>query len=329
MRILSLAPLAGPGFETLCALGEVTVDAWSDHVPIQLHAADQLIARLAGIDVLIVEADHISADVLDGSALRVLGVCRGDPKNVDVDAATRNGVAVLRTPGRNANAVADLTIGLIFCLLRGIVAADDDVRAARWVVDGRLAQQRYAGREFASCVIGLVGCGEVGRAVAHRAHALGASVLAYDPVADLAGSGVPVEHVRDLGLLMERADVISVHAPLVPATRGMLGAAEFGRARPGTLFVNTARYGIADERALLAALRSGQLGGAAFDHFEHEFLAADHPLVTMPGVVLTPHIGGTTRETVANHTEQIARGVTDILAGRIPAGVVNPSVLTR
>src|SRR5207249_304323 len=129
--------------DTLKSLGELEVDPWIDHVPIKLHSADELIVRLRDVDVLIVEADHVSAPVLDASSLRFLGVCRGDPNNVDMDAATRNGVVVVRTPGRNAAAVAELTLGLMLALLRSIVMADDDVRAARWVVDGRIAQQRY------------------------------------------------------------------------------------------------------------------------------------------------------------------------------------------
>ncbi|HEV2685490.1 MAG TPA: NAD(P)-dependent oxidoreductase, partial [Actinomycetota bacterium] len=296
LTILSLAPLAGPGVDLLHSLGDLKIDAWNDHVPIQLHSAEQLVERLHGVDALIVEADHISADVLEKSELKYLGVCRGDPNNVDVPAATKQGVVVIRTPGRNANAVAELTIGLMFTLLRWIVEADDDIRNGRWVIDGRIAQQRYQGRELTSLEVGLVGAGAVGRAVAERLRALGAAnVMAYDPVVDpesLISSGI--EPVPVLGDLMARADVISVHAPLTPATRGLLGEKEFARVKPGAFFVNTARFGIAAEEPLLKALREGRLAAAAFDHFENEFLSPEHPLASMPNVVLTPHIGGST-----------------------------------
>src|SRR5919109_1598141 len=146
MRILSLAALRGPDLETLHTLGEVELDPWNGYVPIKLHSADDLI--------------------------------------VDVDEATRAGVPVVHAPGRNANAVADLTVGLIFTLTRGIVAADDDVRAGRWIVDERIAYQRYRGREIRSLTIGLVGFGSVGRATAERLIALGARVLAADPYID-------------------------------------------------------------------------------------------------------------------------------------------------
>jgi D-3-phosphoglycerate dehydrogenase len=305
------------------------IDPWNAHVPIQLHSAEQLVERLQGVDILIVEADHISADVLDKTNLRYLGVCRGDPNNVDIPAATKHGVVVIRTPGRNANAVAELTIGLIFTLLRWIVEADDDIRAGRWVIDGRIAQQRYQGRELKSLEVGLVGAGAVGRAVAEKLLALGAlNVLAYDPVVDpneLIAAGI--EPVASLGDLMARADLISVHAPLTPATRGLLGEKEFARVKPGSFFVNTARFGIAAEEPLLAALKDGRLAAAAFDHFENEFLSPEHPLASMPNVVLTPHIGGSTLETIENHTMTIAQGIHDVLEGKMPGTVVNPEVL--
>lgn len=328
MNILSLAPLDGDGLVALRSLGTVEVDPWSAHVPIKLHSAPELIERLAGVDMLIVEADFIPRDVFEATSLRFLGVCRGDPNNVDVAAATAAGVPVIRTPGRNAGGVADLAIGSMYCLLRSIVAADADVRAGRWVVDGRLTQQRYLGRELASCTVGLVGFGAVGRAVAHRLKALGARVVATDPVADpdeLRGFGV--EWFEDLGDLIEASDIVSVHAPLTPATRGLIGGAALARARQGTYLVNTARYGIVDEAAMLAALADGRLAGAALDHFEGEFLAADHPLLSMSNVVLTPHIGGSTIETIHEHTRQIADAVQALLAGISHDAVVNPEAV--
>jgi D-3-phosphoglycerate dehydrogenase len=327
MRILSLAPLAGPGLELLRSLGDVEIDAWNDHVPVKLHSADELTARLGGVTALVVEADYIPDVVFENASLRLLGVARGDPNNVDVPAATKHGVAVIRTPGRNAGGVADLALGFMYGLLRNIVAADDDVRAGRFVVDGKLAQQRYLGRELSSCVVGIVGFGAIGRLVAERLRALGARALVFDPFVsddDVRATGA---EPATLDYLMSHSDIVSVHAPLVPETRGLLGADEFARVKPGALFVNTARYGIAQEEPLLDALRDGRIAGAAFDHFEHEFLAPDHPLVAMPNVILTPHIGGTTVETIENHTMQIATGFHDARAGRVPRGIVNPDVL--
>jgi D-3-phosphoglycerate dehydrogenase len=329
MRILSLAPLSGPGLDILASFGSIEVDPWNEHVPIKLHSADELIRRLEGVDALIVEADHISREVIAGSSLRFLGVCRGDPNNVDLAAATEHGVVVIRTPGRNADAVADLTLGLILALLRSIVAADDDVRAGRWVVDDRIPQQRYLGRELASCTVGLVGLGAVGAAVARRLRALGAGMLAADPkVADDDMRALGVEPAADLTELLVRADVVSIHAPLNEATRGMIGARELAKVRPGSYLVNTARYGIVAEAPLLEALGDGRLAGAAFDHFEHEYLPAGHPLVSLPNVILTPHIGGTTTGAIEAHTRMIAEGIGDVLAGVASPYVVDPETIS-
>jgi len=327
MRILSLAPLAGPGLDRLRTLGELELDPWIDHIPIKIHTADELRARLAGVDVLIVEADFVSAEVLEGLSLRVIGACRGDPVNIDVDAATRNRITVVRTPGRNADGVAELAIGLMLTLLRGIVAADADIRAGRWVVEQRIAQQRFRGKELSSSTVGLVGFGAVGRATAQRLRALGATVVAYDPMVD-AGEmrAAAVEPAGSVGELMERSDIVSVHAALNDATRGLLDRAAFARLRRGSFFVNTARFGIADEHALLDALQDGRLAGAAFDHFTNEFLPPDHPLIGMPNVVLTPHLGGATDGAVIRHTTQVAEAIEAVLAGRSHPFVVNPDV---
>lgn len=328
MRLLSLAPLRGPGLEALRALGELEIDPWSEYVPVKLHSADELIARTAGVEILIVEADHVPGSLFEARPeVRIVASCRADPVNIDLDAATRAGVPVVHAPGRNAEAVADLTIGLIYALVRGIVRADDDVRAGRWIHEGRIAYQRFRGREIRTLTVGLVGCGAVGRVVARRLTALGARVLASDPFAD-------PDTVRAVGAepvvleeMLAASDVVSVHAPLNPSTRGLLGAAEIGKIKNGTLFVNTARFGIADEEPLLEALRSGRIAGAAFDHFPNEFLAADHPLLEMPNVVLTPHIGGATEETEETMTTLVAAGIRSLVDGAEPVNVVNPDAL--
>jgi D-3-phosphoglycerate dehydrogenase len=328
MRFLSLAPLRGLGLEALRALGEIEVDPWSEYVPIKLHSADDLIARTAGVEILIVEADHVPGTLFEARPeIRIVASCRADPVNIDIDAATRAGVPVVHAPGRNAEAVADLTLGLMYALLRGIVRADDDVRAGRWIDEGRIAYQRYRGREMGSMTVGLVGCGAVGKAVARRLSALGARVLASDPFADPESVRAAGAEPADLAVMLAEADIVSVHAPLNAATSGLLGAGEIGKIKPGAFFVNTARFGIAEEEPLLDALRSGQIAGAAFDHFPNEFLPADHPLLGVPNLVLTPHIGGATEETEERMTSLVAEGIRSLLEGAEPVNVVNPEAL--
>jgi D-3-phosphoglycerate dehydrogenase len=244
----------------------------------------------------------VTGDVIEAAnALRIIGICRGDPVNVDIESATKHGIPIIRAPGRNADAVAELTIGLIFAVVRGIVASDADIRASRWVIDERIPQQRYRSREVAGMTVGLVGCGAVGQATARR--------------------------LVDLDTLLERSDIVSIHAAVTPETRGMLGEEQFARMKPGAYFVNSARFGVAQEAPLLDALRSGRLAGAAFDHFEGEFLPSGHALLEMTNVVLTPHIGGQTAQTIENHTQAMADGLEALLAGREPPNVVNPEVL--
>ncbi len=328
MRLLSLAPLRGPGLEALRALGEIEIDPWSEYVPIKLHSADDLIARTAGVEILIVEADHVPGTLFEARpAIRIVASCRADPVNIDIDAATRAGVPIVHAPGRNAEAVADLTLGLIYALVRGIVRADNDVRAGHWIHEGRIAYQRFRGREIHSLTVGLVGCGAVGKAVARRLSALGARVLAADPFADHDAVREAGAEPASLEEMLAASDVVSVHAPLNDSTRGLLGSEEIAKIKPGALFVNTARFGIAEEEPLLEALRSGRIAGAAFDHFPNEFLAADHTLLGMPDLVLTPHIGGATEETEERMTTLVAEGIRSLIEGGEPVNVVNPDAL--
>lgn len=328
MKILSLAPLAGTGLDRLRALGEIEIDAWTDHVPVRLHSVDELAGRLVGVDALLVEADGVSAELIERApSLRLIGACRGDPVNIDMEAASKAGIPVVRAPARNANAVAELTVGLAIAVTRGIVGADDDVRAGRWIVDGKIAQQRYRAREIRRLTIGLVGCGAVGRATARMFGALGTRVIGFDPYA-------PEAAMREAGIepvafdeLLARSDVISLHAIVTDETRGMMDAAAFGRMKPGAFLVNTARFALVDEPALLEALRSGRLAGAALDHFQNEFLPPEHALASMPNVVLTPHIGGSTLETIEAHSAAIADGFEALLAGREPTNIANPEAL--
>ena len=245
--------------------------------------------------------------------------CRGDPTNVDVPAATAAGVPVLRAPGRNADAVAELAVALLFAATRGLIPADRDVRAGEIYRGGKIPYQRYRAWELAGKTVGLVGLGAVGRALRWRLRGLGMEVLAYDPYAPDATSS--------LDELLARSDVVSVHAPVTEETIGMIGTEAFAKMRDGVVYLNTARAKIHDIDALVAALRSGKVSAAGLDHFEGESLAVDHPLTEFPSVVLTPHIGGATYNTESNHTATIAEDLCRLMAGARPLHIVNPEVL--
>jgi D-3-phosphoglycerate dehydrogenase len=226
---------------------------------------------------------------------------------------------VLRAPGRNADAVAELAVALLFAATRGLIPADRDVRAGEIYRDGKIPYQRYRAWELSGKTVGLVGLGAVARALRWRLRGLGMEVLAYDPYAP--------EATSTLDELFERSDVISVHAPVTPETTGMIGKDAFAKMRDGVVYLNTARAKIHDTDALVDALRSGKVGAAGLDHFEGEHLPTDHPLTEFSSVVLTPHIGGATYNTETNHTRTIAEDLCRLLAGARPLHIVNPEVL--
>ena len=319
-RALVTAPFRGEGLDTLQGIADVVLDPWIDHTPLRLLDGEKLaaLARDADADLLIVESDFVNGPVFE-LPLLAIGSCRGDPNNVDVAAATARGIPVLRAPGRNADAVAELTVALLFAANRWVVRADRDVRAGEVYRDGTIPYQRFRAWELAGRTAGLVGLGAVGHAVRWRLEGLGMRVIAYDPYS--------ADATHSLDDLLAESDVVSLHAAVTPETAGMIGAEQFERMKDGAIFVNSARAQLHDTDALVVALQQGKLAGAALDHFVGENLPVDHPLCAMDNVVLTPHIGGATYDTEANHSRSIADGIVELLAGGTPDNLVNPEVL--
>jgi D-3-phosphoglycerate dehydrogenase len=323
-KALVTAPFRGEGWDTLNSLTDVVYDPWIEHVPLRLMNGEQLAARVVeeGADILIVESDSVKGPVLDLKLL-LIGSCRGDPNNVDIEAATKAGIPVLRAPGRNADAVAEITIALLFAVNRFLVPADHDVRADQVYAGGKIPYQRYRAWQLAGRTAGIIGLGAVGRAAKWRLEGLGLRVLSYDPYNPDATHHTAAE----LQLMLAECDVVSMHAMVTPETQGLMGAPQFAAMKPGGIYVNSARAQLHDTDALVDALQSGHLAGAGLDHFEGEHLAPDHPLCAMQNVVLTPHIGGATYDTEANHSKLIADDVGRILRGEKPVNCVNPEVL--
>jgi D-3-phosphoglycerate dehydrogenase len=320
-KALVTAPFRGDGLATLQELcSDVVLDPWIDHRPLRLYRAEQLAERIEaeGANLLVVESDSVKGPVLD-LPLVAIGSCRGDPNNVDVPGATEKGIPVLRAPGRNADAVAEITVGLIFAVNRGIVRADRDVREGQVWRDGTIPYQRFRAWQMAGRTAGIVGLGAVGRATQWRLEGLGMRVISYDPYAPDATHSLPD--------LLAEADVVSMHAAVTPETEHLIGAEQFAQMKPDAIFINSARALLHDTDALVIALRDGQIAGAGLDHFVGENLPVDHPLCAMDNVVLTPHIGGATWDTEVNHSRSIAEGLRILLEGGRPPNLVNPEVL--
>ncbi len=320
LRALATSPLRGDGLDRLNTMFDMIIDPWIEAEPLRIYSPEQLADRLTKEDagVLICEADICSGPVFD-LPLFAIASTRGDPTNIDIEGATKAGVPVIRAPGRNADGVAELTVGLLVAATRRIIPADSDVRSGNIFRDGTIPYQRFRAWEIAGKTIGLVGLGAVGRATRWRMAGLGLEVIAYDPNAD--------ESTASLEELIERSDIISMHAPMTPETFAMMSCEQFSRMRDGSIYINTARAALHDENALIESLQSGKISAAALDHFEGEMLAEGHPLIGMSNVVLTPHIGGATYDTETNHTTMIADGLEQLMSGEAPANLCNPEVI--
>ena len=317
---LVTTPLRGPGLARLRDLADVTLDPWIDQQPMRVYGPSHSPSVCATREPTSWYARPTSARARCSSCrCRAVASTRGDPTNVDLAQATVAGVPVLYTPGRNADAVAELALGLLIAATRHIIPADRDVRAGQVFKDGTVPYQRYRGWQIAGRTVGIVGYGAVGHALRWRLEALGLRALVCDPYAS--------ESTHKLDDLLAVSDILTLHAAVTPETKGMIGAAQFAQMKDGVVFLNTAREALHDRDALVDALRSGKVAAAGLDHFSGEQLPAEHPLLAMDNVVLTPHIGGATYDTEINHSLMVADDLALLLAGRRPVHIANPEVL--
>lgn len=284
-------------------------------------------------DVLIVEADLVHDEVLNAVPLRLIGCCRGDPINVGVERATELGIPVLFTPGRNADAVADLTLGFMLALARHIYTVNHLLKSGQMTFaatrDYLDIYNTYGGFELGGVTVGVVGFGAIGRRVVRRLRAFGSRVLVYDPFVD--GDAVRDGEAEPVGLddLVRAADILTLHCPDTPENYGLINAERIAAMKRGALFLNLARAAIVDDDALYAALRDGHLGGAALDVFADEPVRPENRYVQLPTVLVAPHLGGATRDVVRHQSESIVADIEAWLRGERPRHIVNPAVLGR
>ena len=311
--VFLVQPIHGAGIARLRAAGlGVRQASRADMATVaaEVGAADAVVTRNAGLSAAAIDA---------APRLKVIVVHGVGHDPVDVAYAAGKGIVVCNTPVANAWSVAEHAVALLLALAKETLAADHAVRAGAFDARYTLRLTELRGR-----TLGVVGCGRIGRATARIARAgLGMRVCGYSPSAEpkrLRRLGI--EPCAGLGELLERADAVSLHLPLRPETRGLIGRAELGRMKPGALLVNTARGALVDHAALVEALASGRLGGAGLDVFRQEPVPADDPLLKLPNVVLSPHVAGASDHALEMTALAVAAAILQAARGRRPRHVI-------
>jgi D-3-phosphoglycerate dehydrogenase / 2-oxoglutarate reductase len=309
-RVLIADPIAQDGIDLLGRRADVDVRTGL--------AGEALIQAIADYEALVVRSEtKVTAPVIEaGVRLQVIGRAGVGVDNIDLPAATQRGIVVVNAPTGNTISAAEHTIGLMLALARHIPQAAASMSGGEW------ARSRFVGVEVRGKTLGVIGLGQVGGEVARRARGLDMHVIGVDPF-------VPEERARALGVelvemetLLAQADFISVHTTLTQGTRGLIGAEEIGRMRPSARLINTARGGIIEEAALIEAVRSGRIAGAAVDVFTSEPLQ-DFAIAQTPGIIVTPHLGASTAEAQERVAVDVAEQILNVLDGEPAAYAVN------
>src|SRR3990170_2924910 len=311
-RVVVLDTLAPEGLDMLAAAPGIEYEV---HTGLKGNALREALQQFDG--AICRSGVKITAQALEGNR-RLKAIVRAGvgTDNIDKEAATRAGIVVMNTPGGNTLSTAEHTIALLLALSRNIAPAYQSLMAGRW------ERSKYMGTQVAGKTLGIVGLGRIGIAVAKRARALEMNVLGYDPfLSREKAQELGIEPVETVDALLPRIDYLTVHTPLTDETRGLIGAAQIERMKPGVRLINAARGGIYDEAALAAALKAGRLAGVALDMFASE-PCTDSPLFGLPGVVCTPHLGASTEEAQT----QVATEAVELLVAYLTTGAIRHAV---
>jgi D-3-phosphoglycerate dehydrogenase len=335
MKALITAPFHEVGFSILKQYMDVTYENWRV-TGVLYRDSHEYIEKIhkENADVLITEGDMIDGDVLSSCPIKIIGITRGYPDNVDMAMATNKGIPVFFTPDRNADAVADLTIGLMLCQLRHITDSDRLLRSGTFFVDTGegLANlyRRFMGWELGGKTIGIVGLGGVGYRVAQRLKfGFHSKILVFDPFVDekkikeIDGTRV------DLETLLIESDVVTIHATVTAENVGMISENELKMMKPTAYFINTARAALVDEDALFEALKEKRIAGAGLDVFGSEPVDSDNRFLPLENVTVTPHAGGSTYDAEMRQSLMIAQDIESYLKKKKPKFLKNPEVLKR
>jgi len=320
---LILAPFEEKILEDLQDNLNITYENWIETRVI--HDQDSLKNKLSnnGTEILVIESDFVFAEVLDNvPSLKFIAICRNATNHVDLDSATKNGVIVVNSPERNSNAVAEHTLGLMLSLSRNIHKGYNYVLNGKWTnpVDAYISLR---GLELAGKTLGIIGLGSIGRRVGTICTSLGMTSIAYDPYIEDNSTEIPLINLKGL---LKKSDFISIHSPLTAESRGLLGEDEIAFMKPTAFLLNLSESAIVDQQALFSALRENRIAGAALDVFETHPIIPNHPLLELDNVMFSPHLGGSTHETIRRHSEIVVNNLSEFLQGKCPRNIVNPDV---
>jgi D-3-phosphoglycerate dehydrogenase len=326
VNTLILAPFSNEGLTTLGTMGSVCYEPWTQTNKLQDPEELGIRLRSDNFQALIVEADFLFEELFAAAQdLRFAAICRAALNQVDLDAATEHGVTIVHTPGRNAQAVAELVMGLMYSLARHIPQTTSYVGDGRWQ-DPTEAYTAFRGRELAGATLGVIGFGAIGKSVAKLAHAVGMRVVAHDPYVQPGSRSTAGVRFVDLETLLRAGDFITVHVPETPETTCMLSDDLLSLMRSSAYLVNVTSPAVVDQDALASALREGRLAGAAMDVHDAHPIPPNSPFLRVPNVLLTPHIGGATHETIQRHSQMVVTDIQRFLKGQKPLHLANPAV---
>ncbi len=314
-KVLVSDPIAPEGIEILRRVADVDVKTGL--------SKEELADIIGEYDALAVRSEtKVTADILaQAGKLKIIGRAGVGVDNIDVEAATARGILVVNSPEGNTLAAAELTFAMLLALARSIPQADQSLRGGRW------DRKKFMGSEVYDKTLGVVGLGKIGKEVVKRAQAFGMAILGYDPYLNPEQAEALGITLVDLDTLYAQSDYITVHVPKTKETSGMINAQKLALMKPTVRLINCARGGIIDEQALADAARAGRIGGAAVDVFSTEPAPAGNPLLGVPNIITTPHLGASTEEAQVNVAIDIAEQIVDVLAGRPARAAVNmPSV---
>jgi phosphoglycerate dehydrogenase-like enzyme len=314
---------------------DITYENWRE-TAILYREPREYIQKITGekADVLITEGDEIDEEILSTCPIKIIGVCRGNPVNVDIEEATKKNIPVLYAPKRNTEAVTELTIALMLSQARQLSRIDRVLKSGSFLIDTaeNLAAlyTRFKGFELGGKTIGIIGLGSIGYNVAKKLSCgFNAQILVYDPYVDTRKIKDVGATTTDLSTLLQKSDIVTVHAKVTEETLEIIGKKEIDMMKPTAILINTARAALVDEDALFNALKNKQIAGAGLDVFGVEPVDSDNRFLELDNVTVTPHIGGTTEDTEYRHSLIIAKDIERVCTNKKPRFIVNPEALKQ